>query len=71
MKLSMLKRQITRYKNDAARYKHKADMAWAKYKSSGDQEEYLRSQYYYEQQKKVEGYVETYEAMLRNGEYEE
>lgn len=65
MKEAMLKRQIKRYGNDAARLKQKADRSYAAWKAYGNKNDYLNSQRYYEAFRRAEEIKKNYEIQLR------
>lgn len=63
---TMLRRQIKRYRNDAIRYKQKAERCYAAWKAYGDKNDYLNSQSYYKAAERAESIRKEYETQLRN-----
>lgn len=70
MKKSYLKGKITRHENGAERMKKKGDQAYARYKN-GEDDQYMKSQYYYEKANEEEKLRRIYQEKWDNGEYTE
>lgn len=66
MNEKMLKRQITRYRNDEIRFRQKADRHYAAWKANGDKYDYIMSQNYYAQAKRAKELYTEYERRLAN-----
>ena len=64
MTKQMLKRQITRYRNDEIRFKKKADRYYAAWKETGNKNDYSMSQNYYSQAKRAKAIYTEYERQL-------